>query len=121
MGKWNKHQKYLETERDLLRAQLEGAEQVPIGDRGNHGSFSQTEEAAMAFSEIERRMANHGSLSRRLRDVQAALERLRLGTYGSCDCCGEPIPPERLDAMPQTSRCLKCKPGNRKPAEAGSN
>jgi len=25
-----------------------------------------------------------------------------------CELCGKPIPPERLDALPQTWRCVDC-------------
>lgn len=40
--------------------------------------------------------------------VDQALERLDRGTYGRCASCGEPIPPERLDALPATVTCVRC-------------
>jgi RNA polymerase-binding protein DksA len=43
-----------------------------------------------------------------LRDVEAALERMRLGTYGNCVKCGGPIPVERLTAYPTAKRCQPC-------------
>ena len=39
-------------------------------------------------------------------EVDAALERLALGTYGLCDTCHEPIEAERLIADPITRFCL---------------
>lgn len=35
-------------------------------------------------------------------EIDAALERIRDGTYGVCELTGQPIPPERLQAIPWT-------------------
>lgn len=43
-----------------------------------------------------------------LRDVEAALERVRNGTYGKCVDCGDAITYERLDAYPTAKRCITC-------------
>lgn len=43
-----------------------------------------------------------------LQDVEAALARIREGTYGRCMRCGEPIPFERLNAYPTARRCRTC-------------
>jgi RNA polymerase-binding transcription factor DksA len=43
-----------------------------------------------------------------LRDVEAALARIDLGTYGECIDCEAAIPDDRLGAMPAASRCLSC-------------
>lgn len=48
-----------------------------------------------------------GSLREQLTDAEAALERLDAGDYGSCERCGQPIPPARLDAMPTTRFCIE--------------
>ena len=32
---------------------------------------------------------------------------LQKGTYGLCEKCGQPIPPERLEANPAARFCLK--------------
>jgi RNA polymerase-binding transcription factor DksA len=42
------------------------------------------------------------------RALDAAVERVSAGTYGTCERCGNPIAPERLDALPTTTRCIKC-------------
>ena len=41
-----------------------------------------------------------------LREVEAAQERLREGTYGRCEECGEDIPFARLQAYPAAKLCL---------------
>jgi RNA polymerase-binding transcription factor DksA len=43
-----------------------------------------------------------------LRDVEAALARIDLGTYGECIDCKAAIPDDRLSAIPAASRCLSC-------------
>ncbi|MGI6226425.1 MAG: TraR/DksA C4-type zinc finger protein [Peptococcales bacterium] len=44
--------------------------------------------------------------------VEDALERLEKGLYGICDKCGKPIPKERLEAIPLTTMCVKCREEN---------
>ena len=46
--------------------------------------------------------------SSRLRDVNAALQRIASGAYGICLHCEEPINPKRLDALPWAAYCVKC-------------
>ena len=43
-----------------------------------------------------------------LLDVDAALERVALGTYGLCAICGRPIPDERLEARPTATTHVDC-------------
>ncbi|MBX7070024.1 MAG: TraR/DksA C4-type zinc finger protein [Microthrixaceae bacterium] len=43
-----------------------------------------------------------------LADVEAALRRVELGTYGICVECGEQIPEERLELLPATPMCIRC-------------
>jgi RNA polymerase-binding transcription factor DksA len=39
--------------------------------------------------------------------IDAALKRIQDGTYGICEVGGEPIPPERLRAIPWARTCVK--------------
>ena len=43
-----------------------------------------------------------------IRIIQAALERIEDGTYGSCEDCGEDIGAARLKAVPEATRCVAC-------------
>ena len=42
-------------------------------------------------------------------EIDEALDRLKAGTYGTCEACEGPIPEERLDALPHASLCTGCK------------
>ena len=48
------------------------------------------------------------SISSSLRGIERVLAKLDDGTYGRCDGCGDPIPPERLEARPITATCVRC-------------
>ena len=39
--------------------------------------------------------------------IDHALEKIELGTYGICDDCGEDIPVERLEFEPWAAYCIK--------------
>lgn len=41
-------------------------------------------------------------------EVKDALTRLRKGTYGACEECGESIAAKRLEAAPWARYCLAC-------------
>jgi RNA polymerase-binding transcription factor DksA len=43
-----------------------------------------------------------------LEKIDAALERIEEGTYGSCVECNGRIPKTRLNAIPYTPYCVKC-------------
>jgi len=43
-----------------------------------------------------------------LREVEAALQRIRDGDYGACIECGDTIGHERLAANPTARRCIRC-------------
>jgi RNA polymerase-binding transcription factor DksA len=45
---------------------------------------------------------------RRVTDLSDALTRLDAGSYGVCEACGTPIPPERLAARPGARTCVRC-------------
>jgi len=45
-------------------------------------------------------------LTRLLHEVDEALHRMDIGTYGLCEVCHDPVEPERLLADPLTRFCL---------------
>jgi DnaK suppressor protein len=48
------------------------------------------------------------ALRANLRWVNRALTKMDLGTYGTCERCGNEIPIERLDALPWAILCVEC-------------
>jgi RNA polymerase-binding transcription factor DksA len=43
-----------------------------------------------------------------LTEIDAALSRLDIGSYGSCLACGNPITIERPEILPMASLCIPC-------------
>ena len=99
----------LEAERASVEHQLQehGAEidggGIEVGfDGGFADSGHRTAERAEVLALVE------GLLSHRA-DVVAALARMEAGTFGTCERCGNPIPEERLEAIPTATLCVACK------------
>jgi DnaK suppressor protein len=49
----------------------------------------------------------HAALQGQLEQVRHAQRRLDEGRYGVCEECGQPIPEERLQARPWSTRCVR--------------
>ena len=43
-----------------------------------------------------------------LTDIDAALKRMEIGTYGKCERCHTAIPRERLAVLPMVRFCMPC-------------
>jgi RNA polymerase-binding transcription factor DksA len=65
-------------------------------------------DAGANLSENERSEAVLAAARRQRTDVLAALQRIDLGTYGTCADCGGPVPEGRLEAKPEAARCVAC-------------
>jgi DnaK suppressor protein len=44
----------------------------------------------------------------RLKQIDAAMERIKAGSFGLCESCDSQIGEKRLIAMPQCTLCIKC-------------
>jgi DnaK suppressor protein len=84
--------------RHALAQQLSGS---AAGDsEGVHG-WKASREGGADLKIIE-------ALDRTLRQIDAALARLRAGHYGFCSSCSDPIPLARLQALPFATLCVPC-------------
>ena len=118
----SERKKEVTTDFNLLRSRLEGEqkrlieelEQLkanvrPAEERREGSPFGKREEEAAEAAELEKRLALEKRMRGLLAEVEHALHKFEDGTYGSCDVCGKPIDPARLEALPQASLCLNCK------------
>ena len=104
------HQR-LKEEQERLTKGLEQlrASAPPIGEVKEGSPYGKKEEGAFEAFELEKRLALERRLTGALGDVEHALGKLKQGTYGLCDNCGQPIEAARLEVLPQASLCLSCK------------
>jgi DnaK suppressor protein len=103
----------LEAQRARARERLAVLAQRP--ERGSAVGFGKrigdgTSEAVSRLTDI----GVGGELERGLGRTERALAKLDEGTYGICDCCGEPIARGRLQAMPDGVLCLDCATSERR-------
>jgi DnaK suppressor protein len=101
------YRRRLTAERDELLAQALGLEEAAdVSATGEVGFDEEYADAGTVTFERERDL----SLSQNARDlvekIERALARMDRGTYGRCQACGQPIEPERLDALPYAAYCL---------------
>ena len=61
--------------------------------------------------ERERDLALSAQAMAAVEDIDKALAKIDAGTYGICERCGQPIPKERLRALPYAALCVACKSG----------
>ena len=59
---------------------------------------------------LERELAEMGAsrAQEAMGEIERALARIDLGTYGRCEACGTQVAPERLEAIPHTRYCVAC-------------
>lgn len=106
-----KQHEQLETEYKRLNEELTQLQNnASTAEERREGSpFGKREEEATETLELEKRLALENRVRQEMAKVEHALEKIKKGTYGFCDNCGQPIDPERLEALPQANLCLKCK------------
>jgi len=90
----------LESELNILAAPSPDAGGISFGKRVGDGTSIAVERLTQ--------VAAHDGLTQMLDEVRRAQAKLDDGTYGRCDRCDTPIPPERLKARPWATRCLAC-------------
>lgn len=96
----------LEDEKNKLTQQL-----ADLGAPGSSSSlsfdqnFADTSQVTAERAEVE---ALASSLQETLAEVEEALTKFDAGTYGTCEGCGQPIAPARLEAKPAARQCIEC-------------
>ena len=106
----------LEAEAAQLQEHIERLERDFLDESWKEPRSDDDAETGSVTSERERMMSLTRNAKAVLADVREALQRIDAGTYGRCVSCGQPIHPERLEAIPQTRHCLDCR---RKAERAG--
>jgi DnaK suppressor protein len=99
---YTRHAEALRAEADQLAQEMEPGDIQFDEESGEGGTMNVERERDLALS-AQARLA--------VEEIEKALAKIDLGTYGICEGCGKPIPRDRLKALPQASLCVACKSG----------
>ena len=98
-----KFRRMLEAQRaELYRGLLRMRPDLAADLRGD------TLESARAVGERDFAVRAVSAETARLRQVEAALQELKAGTFGHCASCDREIPLKRLEAVPWSPYCVSC-------------
>ena len=81
------------------------------GAIGSNAPFADLLDDSQANASREIGLATRARLAERVARLAAALDRLSDGQYGVCAECAKPIPPARLQALPEAPTCVACQDG----------
>ena len=102
----------LEAERTETLRRLEGLtgefDEVVAASRDTNADDEHDPEGATIAFERSQLATLVRQVRSHLSEVDAAIERLEAGAYGTCESCGQPIAPARLEARPVARTCIKC-------------
>jgi DnaK suppressor protein len=99
----------LERQRTDLRREIEDHGADPDSDEVAFDADAGFSDRSHSTEERSRTIAVVRALRSNLHDVDRAIEKMDAGTYGICERCGNPIGPERLEAIPWALLCIDCK------------
>lgn len=95
----------LAAKRAELEAELAGLS-APVEDQGGISFGKRVGDGTSMAVERLSQVAVHERLQDTLAEVVRAEVKVTEGSYGVCDVCVQPIPPERLEALPWATLCL---------------
>ncbi len=101
----------LERERSHLIQQLAQLEagKNSAEEKRESTPFGKRDQGATETAELEKRLTLEKRIRNQLTEVDHAIQKINEGNYGSCERCGHPINPERLEALPTATLCMVCK------------
>jgi DnaK suppressor protein len=94
----------LEAERDSLRARLTELGYGAVG-LDYDSNFADSSQVTAERGEAE---ALAAKLQDTLAEVEHAIDKLELSTFGRCESCGKEIGAARLEAKPAARTCIHC-------------
>lgn len=104
----------LEKEKGVLQKDLESFASQDPAMKGNwNANFPSKERGSMEeeadqTQEYENLLSLEQTLEVKLKDANAALEKIERGAYGKCEKCGKEIEVERLEVNPAARVCVAC-------------
>jgi DnaK suppressor protein len=98
----------LQEQRDNLRKEIVEQGGDPDSDDAEIDVERNFADSAHSTAERARMLSVMKALRANLRWVDRALKKMDLGTYGTCERCGNPVGMDRLEALPWAILCIDC-------------
>src|SRR5690242_8201439 len=77
-------------------------------DAMDNGPQAEIIDIAQSLEQIGRDMSLAEQERKELMAIERALAKMASGNFGSCEECGEEIPPKRLMVLPEARLCANC-------------
>jgi len=90
----------------VLTGDIDKLEEEALGEQSLPQDASSEGGADSYFQEFSLQLLERDENT--VREVIAALDRLRAGNYGNCESCTQAILKERLRLMPHARNCIEC-------------
>jgi RNA polymerase-binding transcription factor DksA len=103
MSKWDHYEELLRERMAELTAKLQEVEETLDAP---HSKDAEDLAQELEDTEVLEGLGKAGL--QEITAIEAALDRIRQGSYGECVKCGEEIAPARLEAVPYAALCVKC-------------
>jgi RNA polymerase-binding protein DksA len=109
-----KFRKRLLEERARVEQQIQKVEALDEGtsqkdELGEVAVYDQHQaDVATNTFEREQDQAIDATLRDELKQIDEALQKIEVGSYGICERCKKPIAPARLEALPYATLCIDC-------------
>lgn len=102
-------QRLLQRKREITRSKRSLSEVTPRVVNSDEIDDDTKDSGDYAVDTIEQQQEQAIAASDQalLSEIDAALQRIKDGTYGKCVVDGEPIPEKRLEAAPWAARCIR--------------
>jgi len=93
-----------------LQVQLEASlkELQYLNERLQHKAEYGPGKGDPAIYDWELTLALREQAKAKVETIRQALQNVEEGRYGICESCGQPIDPERLEALPLATLCIRC-------------
>jgi DnaK suppressor protein len=89
---------------EIARLQAEARAEIEPASAGDEDLV----DAAADIYERSKVLSFIQRLEEKVEQLGRAIQKVEEDSYGICEVCGEPIPPERLEIVPETTLCVRC-------------
>jgi RNA polymerase-binding transcription factor DksA len=97
----------LEQQRDDLTRRLDRLQAAERDETATSGNVAGETDTAHEWENAEIKSGQIQETLDELRQTEAALARMDSDDFGRCEICGNPIEAERLELIPEATRCEK--------------